>query len=117
MLIGNKFDLAASERTLDDIRRELEPIMNQYRVRHPRLFVFFLFSLSLSVEYDLLFIGFVCDWVDIQEVETCIECSAKTSLNVDEAFFFAQKAVIYPTAVLYDLGEGVRQIPSLVSPL
>jgi Ras family protein T1 len=71
VLVGNKFDLAASERTLEDLRRELEPIMNQYR-----------------------------------EVETCIECSAKTSLNVDEVFFFAQKAVIYPTAVLYDLAEG-----------
>jgi Ras family protein T1 len=44
----------------------------------------------------------------MEEVETCIECSAKTSLNVDEIFFFAQKAVLYPTAVLYDLNEGVR---------
>jgi hypothetical protein len=30
-------------------------------------------------------------------------------MNVDEVFFFAQKAVLYPTAVLYDLAEEVRQ--------
>lgn len=39
---------------------------------------------------------------DFKEVETCIECSARLSLNVSEAFFFAQKAVLYPTAPLYD---------------
>jgi GTPase SAR1 family protein len=34
VLVGNKFDLAPQERTLDDLRRELEPITNQYRVLH-----------------------------------------------------------------------------------
>ncbi|CAH8865619.1 unnamed protein product [Trichobilharzia szidati] len=36
------------------------------------------------------------------EVETCIECSAKTMLNLSETFWFAQKAVLYPTAPLYN---------------
>ncbi|WFD30913.1 ERMES complex Ca(2+)-binding regulatory GTPase gem1 [Malassezia sp. CBS 17886] len=39
---------------------------------------------------------------DFKEVETCIECSARLSLNVSEVFFYAQKAVLYPTAPLYD---------------
>ncbi|CAB3406367.1 unnamed protein product [Caenorhabditis bovis] len=36
------------------------------------------------------------------EVETCVECSARTMKNVSEIFYYAQKAVIYPTRPLYD---------------
>jgi Ras family protein T1 len=39
---------------------------------------------------------------EFKEVETCVECSAKLPLNVSEVFYFAQKAVLYPTAPLYD---------------
>ncbi|KAI0300358.1 mitochondrial Rho 1 [Russula brevipes] len=39
---------------------------------------------------------------EFKEVETCIECSAKIPLNVSEVFYFAQKAVLHPTAPLYD---------------
>lgn len=39
---------------------------------------------------------------DFKEVETCIESSAPLALNVSEVFFYAQKAVLYPTAPLYD---------------
>uniref|UniRef100_A0A1I8JAZ4 Mitochondrial Rho GTPase n=1 Tax=Macrostomum lignano TaxID=282301 RepID=A0A1I8JAZ4_9PLAT len=35
------------------------------------------------------------------EVETCIECSAKLLHNLSETFWFAQKAVLYPTFQLY----------------
>ena len=28
---------------------------------------------------------------EFKEVETCVECSAKTPLNVSEVFYFAQK--------------------------
>jgi Ras family protein T1 len=42
---------------------------------------------------------------EFKEVETCVECSAKTQLNVSEVFYFAQKAVLYPTAPLYDSRE------------
>lgn len=38
-------------------------------------------------------------------METCVECSAKQSLNVSEVFYFAQKAVLYPSAPLYDSRE------------
>jgi len=37
-----------------------------------------------------------------QEVESCIECSARLPLNVAEVFHLAQKAVLHPIAPLYD---------------
>lgn len=38
-----------------------------------------------------------------REVDVCIECSAKTVSNISEVFYFAQKAVLHPTAPLYDV--------------
>ena len=40
------------------------------------------------------------------EIETCIECSAKTLNNVSEMFYFAQKAVLHPTGPLYSPQDG-----------
>lgn len=42
---------------------------------------------------------------DNKEIETSIECSAKEMLNVAEVFYFASKAVLHPTAPLYDTTE------------
>ncbi|KAI9350173.1 EF hand associated-domain-containing protein, partial [Obelidium mucronatum] len=42
---------------------------------------------------------------EFKEVETCVECSSKQQLNVSEVFYFAQKAVLHPTAPLYDSRE------------
>lgn len=36
-----------------------------------------------------------------EEVETCVECSAKTLKNITELFYYAQKAVLHPTGPLY----------------
>ncbi|KAM5228182.1 mitochondrial Rho GTPase 2 isoform 2-T2 [Ctenodactylus gundi] len=36
------------------------------------------------------------------EIETCVECSAKHLRNISELFYYAQKAVLHPTAPLYD---------------
>uniref|UniRef100_A0A8C9Q866 Miro domain-containing protein n=1 Tax=Spermophilus dauricus TaxID=99837 RepID=A0A8C9Q866_SPEDA len=36
------------------------------------------------------------------EIETCVECSAKHLKNISELFYYAQKAVLHPTAPLYD---------------
>jgi len=47
------------------------------------------------------------DW---KEVETCVECSAKTVFNISEVFYFAQKAVLHPTPPLYDPVERVRAL-------
>lgn len=42
---------------------------------------------------------------DFKEVETCVECSAKSLINIAEVFYFAQKSVLHPTAPLYDSRE------------
>lgn len=39
------------------------------------------------------------------EVQSCIECSAKAMYNIAEMFCYAQKAVLYPTALLYSAEE------------
>ncbi|XP_041134028.1 mitochondrial Rho GTPase 2-like isoform X2 [Polyodon spathula] len=39
------------------------------------------------------------------EIETCVECSAKNLKNISELFYYAQKAVLHPTAPLYDPEE------------
>ena len=43
---------------------------------------------------------------EFKEVETWLECSAKNMLHVQEVFFFAQKAVMYPQGVLFDQATG-----------
>lgn len=47
-------------------------------------------------------------------VETCIECSAVTRNNLSEAFYYAQKAVLYPTNLIYDCQEMVCMTSSCV---
>ncbi|PWA77846.1 mitochondrial Rho GTPase [Artemisia annua] len=37
-----------------------------------------------------------------REIETCIECSAANLVQVAEVFYYAQKAVLHPTAPLFD---------------
>lgn len=38
---------------------------------------------------------------DFPEVESCVECSAKTLHNISEMFYYAQKAVLHPTGPIY----------------
>ncbi|XP_067632148.1 mitochondrial Rho GTPase isoform X4 [Eurosta solidaginis] len=42
---------------------------------------------------------------DFPEVESCVECSAKTLHNISEMFYYAQKAVLHPTSPLYIMEE------------
>ncbi|XP_052193595.1 mitochondrial Rho GTPase 1-like [Diospyros lotus] len=37
-----------------------------------------------------------------KEIETCMECSAFKHIQIPEVFFYAQKAVLHPTAPLFD---------------
>ncbi|KAI5068058.1 hypothetical protein GOP47_0016403 [Adiantum capillus-veneris] len=39
---------------------------------------------------------------EFREIETCIECSAMRQIQVAEVFYYAQKAVLHPTAPLFD---------------
>lgn len=50
------------------------------------------------------------------EIETCVECSAKNLKNISELFYYAQKAVLHPTAPLYD-PEDKQLKPSCVRAL
>jgi hypothetical protein len=67
---------------------------------------------KLSV--PIILVGNKCDTVDTSnldqvlplmneypQIETCVECSAATLKNISELFFYAQKAVLHPTAPLY----------------
>uniref|UniRef100_A0A667X8B3 Ras homolog family member T1a n=1 Tax=Myripristis murdjan TaxID=586833 RepID=A0A667X8B3_9TELE len=49
-----------------------------------------------------------------QDIETCVECSAKNLKNISELFYYAQKAVLHPTGPLYCPEEKeVRPISAL----
>ncbi|CAG9862173.1 unnamed protein product [Phyllotreta striolata] len=43
---------------------------------------------------------------EFSEIETCIECSAKTLKNISEMFYYAQKAVLHPTAPIYSVEKA-----------
>uniref|UniRef100_A0A8C8EHL5 Mitochondrial Rho GTPase 1/3 EF hand associated type-1 domain-containing protein n=1 Tax=Oncorhynchus tshawytscha TaxID=74940 RepID=A0A8C8EHL5_ONCTS len=47
------------------------------------------------------------------EIETCVECSAKNLKNISELFYYAQKAVLHPTAPLYDPED--KQLKPIIS--
>jgi Ras family protein T1 len=47
---------------------------------------------------------------DFKEVETCVECSARALVNIAEVFYFSQKAVLHPTAPLYDSREHTLKL-------
>ena len=49
------------------------------------------------------------------EIETCIECSAKSLNNVSEMFYFAQKAVLHPTWPLYSPQDGYLKPESRIA--
>jgi Ras family protein T1 len=94
-LVGNKIDLRGGEVTNEALEDEIRPIMAEFKVQcafHPTAF-----ALTRRI---------------LQEVETCVECSAKIPMNVSEVFHFAQKAVLHPTAPLYDSKKQVRR-PSI----
>ena len=42
---------------------------------------------------------------EFEEVETCVECSARNLKNISEMFYFAQKAVLHPSAPLWNYHE------------
>jgi Ras family protein T1 len=86
ILVGNKIDLRGGQVTNQGLEDEIAPIMREFKVRliSPHLCQILLME---------------------QEVETVVECSALMPLNVSEVFYFAQKAVLHPTAPLYDSRE------------
>ena len=45
------------------------------------------------------------------EIETCVKCSARQVKNISEMFYYAQKAVLHPTAPLYAPDQGQLKPP------
>jgi Ras family protein T1 len=39
---------------------------------------------------------------EFREIETCIECSSIKQIQIAEVFYYAQKAILHPTAPLFD---------------
>lgn len=39
------------------------------------------------------------------QIDTCVQCSAKTLKNVPEVFYYAQKSILYPTSPIYDVDK------------
>jgi Ras family protein T1 len=104
ILCGNKIDLRGGEVTNQDLEQEIMPIMNEFKVRSTDG----LRGAARSPPSRL-----IIPCAGLQEVETCVETSARTMLNVTEVIFFALKAVCYPLAPLYDSREHVR--PSAIT--
>lgn len=91
ILVGNKMDLRGGEVTNEALEHEVLPIMNEFKVG----------AQSTGIRRT-------CSVT--QEVDTCVECSAKLPLNVPEVFYHAQKAVLHPTAPLYDSRDHVSRL-------
>ena len=89
ILVGNKIDLRSGVVTNEALEDEIAPIMKEFKVCLAESFN----ELHLT-DHD-------------QEVETCLECSAMTQINVLEVIHFAQKAVTHPLAPLYDSHQHV----------
>lgn len=88
-MVGNKIDLRGGEVSNEDLENEVAPIMEEFKV-----LCSLIYWLRQSQHY-------------FQEVETCVECSARIPTNIAGIIFFAQKAVLHPTAPLYDSREHV----------
>ncbi|XP_004604268.1 mitochondrial Rho GTPase 2 isoform X2 [Sorex araneus] len=87
--------------TIEKIRTKWIPLVNGATERGPRVPIILVGNKSdlrpgSSMEAVLPLMN------QFPEIETCVECSAKNLRNISELFYYAQKAVLHPTAPLYD---------------
>ncbi|XP_034276369.1 mitochondrial Rho GTPase 2 [Pantherophis guttatus] len=92
------------EATIDKIRTKWIPMVNGGIERCARIPIILVGNKSdlhtgSSMETILPIMN------QFSEIETCVECSAKNLKNISELFYYAQKAVLHPTAPLYDPEE------------
>ncbi|XP_058536397.1 mitochondrial Rho GTPase 2 isoform X1 [Ochotona princeps] len=105
----------SEEVTIEKIRTKWIPLVNAGTERGPRLPIILVGNKSdlrpgSSLEAVLPIMS------QFPEIETCVECSAKSLRNVSELFYYAQKAVLHPTAPLYDT-EAKQLRPACVQAL
>ncbi|XP_016045860.1 mitochondrial Rho GTPase 2 isoform X2 [Erinaceus europaeus] len=91
----------SEEATIEKIRTKWIPLVNGDTEREPRVPIILVGNKSdlrpgSSIEAVLPLMS------QFPEIETCVECSAKNLRNISELFYYAQKAVLHPTAPLYD---------------
>lgn len=112
----------SEEATIEKIRTKWIPLVNGRTATGPRLPIILVGNKSdlrpgSTIEAVLPIMS------QFPEIETCVECSAKHLRNISELFYYAQKAVLHPTAPLYDpeakqvsSGEGhtLEVSPSLI---
>lgn len=89
------------EETIDKIRTKWIPLVNGGAEKGSKIPVILVGNKSdlrsgSSMETILPIMN------QFSEIETCVECSAKNLKNISELFYYAQKAVLHPTAPLYD---------------
>ncbi|GAB1300735.1 Mitochondrial Rho GTPase 2 [Apodemus speciosus] len=91
----------SEETTIEKIRTKWIPLVNGRTATGPRLPIILVGNKSdlrpgSTMEAVLPIMS------QFPEIETCVECSAKHLRNISELFYYAQKAVLHPTAPLYD---------------
>ncbi|XP_037013071.2 mitochondrial Rho GTPase 2 isoform X3 [Artibeus jamaicensis] len=91
----------SKEVTIEKIRTKWIPLVNGGTEKGPRVPIILVGNKSdlrpgSSMEAVLPIMS------QFPEIETCVECSAKNLRNISELFYYAQKAVLHPTAPLYD---------------
>ncbi|XP_064151371.1 mitochondrial Rho GTPase 2 isoform X11 [Loxodonta africana] len=101
-------DYSEAEQTEEELQAEIHkirtkwiPLVNGRTKRGPRVPIILVGNKSDlrpggSIEAVLPIMS------QFPEIETCVECSAKNLRNISELFYYAQKAVLHPTAPLYD---------------
>ncbi|XP_032001274.1 mitochondrial Rho GTPase 2 isoform X1 [Hylobates moloch] len=105
----------SEEATIEKIRTKWIPLVNGGSMRGPRVPIILVGNKSdlrpgSSMEAVLPIMS------QFPEIETCVECSAKNLRNISELFYYAQKAVLHPTAPLYD-PEAKRLRPACAQAL
>ncbi|XP_036159097.1 mitochondrial Rho GTPase 2 isoform X3 [Myotis myotis] len=91
----------SEEATIEKIRTKWIPLVNGGTEKGPRVPIILVGNKSdlrpgSSMEAVLPIMS------QFPEIETCVECSARNLRNISELFYYAQKAVLHPTAPLYD---------------
>ncbi|NWH17990.1 MIRO2 GTPase, partial [Grus americana] len=92
------------EATIEKIRTKWIPMVNggvEKGARIPIILVGNKSDLQVGSSMDVI----LPIMNQFSEIETCVECSAKNLKNISELFYYAQKAVLHPTAPLYDPEE------------
>ncbi|XP_045623490.1 mitochondrial Rho GTPase 1 isoform X4 [Procambarus clarkii] len=92
------------EDTLDRVTGHWLPLIRSTLGQHHHIPVILVGNKVDLVDYSTMEIV-LQTMMEYPEIETCVECSARTLKNISEMFYYAQKAVLHPTAPLYILEE------------